>query len=508
MTTSLDGARPRASRLTLLLPVVVVVLTATMILWSAWPTIRPARPVTVVQAVFDRTVQTPVRTAQAQPGKTVLAPGWLEPEPFSIACTALADGVIETIEVLEGDQVTKGQIVARLVADDSQLRLANAKARLDSARAALALADADLLAAQQDWDENIDRERAVEFARGAVGEIEAELAQLPSLIAAAQATLERLQEELTWAEASMEGGAVTSLEVFVAQRKLNAQQATVDAVEARAPLLKAKLDQRQADLRAAERHLDLRIEERLRLDTAKAMAMKAHADLDGATAARDDAALELERMTIRAPIDGYVQRRLKMPGDKAVRMADDPHSAHILHLYDPSRIQVRVDVALADASNISVGQRCEVVVEVLPDQTFEGVVLRSTHEADLQKNTLQFKVGVIDPSPLLRPEMLTRVKFLPRATGSADPTDQPTSRVLVPIDALREASGQWRVWTVKDRRGDRGIARPIPIEIVSESDDWATVSGSLAPGEILVVDADDLHDGQRVRVRRHTEEGA
>ena len=54
-------------------------------------------------------------------------------------------------------------------------------------------------------------------------------------------------------------------------------------------------------------------------------------------------------MTITAPISGYVQRRLKAPGDKVMPGGDNPGSAHVLSLYDPKKLQVRVDVPLADA---------------------------------------------------------------------------------------------------------------------------------------------------------------
>ena len=85
---------------------------------------------------------------------------------------------------------------------------------------------------------------------------------------------------------------------------------------------------------------------------------------------------------------GNVLRRLKGPGDKVMLGMDDPHSSHVVHLYDPGALQVRVDVPLADAAQVGVGQACEVVVDILPDEIFAGEVTRVTHEADLQKEHL------------------------------------------------------------------------------------------------------------------------
>ena len=64
-----------------------------------------------------------------------------------------------------------------------------------------------------------------------------------------------------------------------------------------------------------------------------------------------------------------------------------------MRLYDPKRLQVRVDVPLADAAKVRVGQQAKVVVGVLPDRTFDGEVTRVVHEADIQRNTLQVKVA-------------------------------------------------------------------------------------------------------------------
>ena len=215
-----------------------------------------------------------------------------------------------------------------------------------------------------------------------------------------------------------------------------------------------------------------------------------------AQARLDEAQLRIDRLTITAPITGAVQKRLKLPGDKVMLGADEAHSAHVLHLYDPAKLQVRVDVPLADASHMFVGQTCEVIVEVLPDHVFQGVVDRITYEADLQKNTLQTKVRVIDPSPLLRPEMLTRVKFLPRGGGDQTAPELGETAVLVPSGAIDNG----RVWVVRNRRGDVGKAFAQSVEVIEDTGTWARVRGELRAGDLLAINAADLSEGARVRI--------
>ncbi|MGP1272222.1 MAG: efflux RND transporter periplasmic adaptor subunit [Phycisphaerales bacterium] len=488
------------------------VATAALLGWSVWPTISPAREVTVSQAVFDRSSQTtePDHRGRASPLRPMVqAAGWLEAEPFSIACTALADGVIESIHVLEGDSVEQGQLVAQLVADDATLRLRRADAQLARAQAEVRLAIAEAEAAQRAWDEPVELERAFAVASAALDENRAELAQLPHLVRAGEAELVRLKEESARVQRSTAQGATNELEAIVARQRVAAHQEQVEALRARRAILEARSERLSAEVRAAERELDLRIEDRRRLDAARATLAAAESAAAHAAAVRDEAALELERMTIRAPISGFVKNRLRQPGDKVVRMMDSPHSAHIVHLYDPDRLQVRVDVPLADASHIAVGQRCEVVVEVLPDRTFAGEVLRITHEADLQKNTLQAKVRVLDPDPVLRPEMLTRVRFLPGEQQSGESSaseDHGTTRVLVPERALDEANGSAQLWVVTDRKQGRGVLAARSVAIISRADGWARIEGSVPPGSLIAVGVQDAREGERVSFLEQREE--
>jgi len=499
-------------KLPAVVPLAVLLGTAGVIGYSAWPVLVPAREVRVVQAVFDRSI-TPVaddRPEQNQNqnptrARTVQAAGWLEPEPYYTACAALADGVVERVTVLEGEYVEKGDVVARLVADDAELNLRHAAARLSDARAQLERAEADHTAAKRNWSEPIALRQAVEAGRAALAEAKAQLNRLPALIASAEATLVQLQEEYDRVERLRKSGSSTETEVVVARQLAEAQKADLRAIRALVPVREAQADRLAADLRAAERDLELRIADRQRLDTAGAAVAAARAAVQRAESQRDEAQLALDRMTIRAPISGYVMRRLKGPGDKAVRNMDSEHSAHVVHLYDPEKLQVRVDVPLADASHVSVGQPCEVVVEVLPDRVFRGEVIRSVHRADLQKNTLQFKVRVLDPAPILRPEMLTRVKFLPTQTGSDTgdvPQEANRSRVLVPEAVLDRRGGVTRVWLITDRRTGRGKLRPVTVEPIETRDGWVVVAGPIQPGALVTTDFASATAGETVAIQR------
>jgi len=503
---------PRRALMPILIPVAVLICTAALIAWNAWPVLRSIRTVEVSQAVFIPSTihSTDESGPQTEPtlrggSRTVQAAGWLESDPYLIAASALADGVINEMLVLDGDRVEQGQPIATMVHDDALLRVERSRAELARTEAALLESMAQLKAAQTLWENPYTLQSDVESKAALLREREAELNQLPALIQVERARLNQVNAELASVERAYQGNAAAEIEYITAQEIAKAQEARLLGIQARDDILRAMIDRLESELHAAKVSYELRIDDRYSLDRAKALVAEREAEVRIKQAMVREAELELDRMTIRSPITGYVQRRLRAPGDKIVRMMDSLHSNHIAHLYDPTKIQVRVDVPLADAAQVYVGQQCEVVVEVLPDRTFQGEVLIVTHEADVQKNTLQVKIRVKNPDSLLRPEMLTRVKFLPRTgTPGSSSTDQANEQPVVSIlkTAIDMNRDEPRVWIVSNREGNRGMLRSAAITTMSNetNDDWIPVRGPIQPGSLIVTDPSGCNEGERVEI--------
>jgi len=543
--TRRDDGPPRGPIAARLAPAVIIAATLACIAWSAWPALRPAPEVDVLQLVLINTpsttlgegqVHSPIASASGAdfasintdniPSNTqpIQAPGWLEADPYAVACSALIDGVVEQILVLEGDAVTEGQVVAKLIADDARLALARAEASLAGAQAEVLRAQAERTAAADDYEQAIEPQRQAALAAAQVDEAAGELARLPMQVASAEATLRQLEVELEQVTLSSAVRAATELEVVIATQRAEAQRHNVAALRSEVAMLNARLEQAKAERNAAERRLQLRIDDRRRLDTAEADLATSQARLALAQAARDEARLTLDRTSIRSPITGVVQKRYVRPGDKVTQSSDDPHGSHIVLLYNPAKLQARVDVPLADAAHLRVGQRCEITVEVLPNRTFTGTLTRITHEADIQRNTLQVKVRLHDPSPILRPEMLARVRFLPASdlpTSASSPASSPATSpsqarrqaqantARVPASAVERTAasssstslGTARILTVRERRGDRGRIHELEAVIIAESNDTLTLAADFSTGDLLVLRPQDVSPGQRVRTR-------
>lgn len=487
MSSLIPAPRPR--RRAYLLVACVATATTALLLVAAGSSFRPIPTVQARPVIFDEHSEqavVPDGVPAARTTKTIQAPGWLEADPYSVAAAALTDGVIEEILALEGDRVVRGQPVARLIRADAELALGAAEAELLASQAAVRTARAALVAAETEWNEPVERVRALGVARAGLARSESQIAQLPALIAAETAMAEQLAEELERVEQARRSGAANEIEEVVARKKLEAALASVESLVRREPILQAERDLAAAELVAAERAAELRTAERFGLESTRAELARAMALESRARVARDEAALRLERTVITAPIGGLVQARLKYPGSRVMSSSDDPHATHIVHIYDPDRIQARVDVPLADAAGIWIGQPCEVVVEILPDRVFRGEVTRITHQADLQKNTLQIKVRLIDQSPVLKPEMLTRVRIL--GTAGSQPTHvtfKPT--VHVHESAIRMSEGTESVLAVRNRQADKGELVLVPVRVLERSQGWARVEAALHPGDLLAL---------------------
>jgi multidrug efflux pump subunit AcrA (membrane-fusion protein) len=90
-------------------------------------------PVITVRAGESAQLETPSSPSEspaALTGKGGLlfqASGWVEPDPYTVYASTLINGVVSKVEVLEGESVKKGDLLATLIDDDARLDLQEAK---------------------------------------------------------------------------------------------------------------------------------------------------------------------------------------------------------------------------------------------------------------------------------------------------------------------------------------------------------------------------------------------
>ncbi len=358
---------------------------------------------------------------------------------------------------------------------------------------------AELQSAEAEWENPVERERAVNIGEAQVAEAKATLEQIASEITMEESNLEHAKSQYDRAVGLHTSGTISEQEFVRLRSQYNAQVSKIASLRNRHAGAKQLLTKNEADLRAAKEHMSLRTEERRNLHRGRAKVLQAEAALNQARTSLAEAKLRLQRTEIRSSMNGIVLSRLTEPGSKVVVISDNPASARVLSLYDPKHLQVRVDVPLVDAGKISVGQDCEVSVEVLPDRAFQGTVTRVLHEANIQKNTLEVKVALKEPDPKLRPEMLARVRFLAKPDLCTEKSGQ---RLFVPEGAVRGSGGNALTWIVRDFDGNGGTAHGVAIKPGTvKTSGWVDVLDGLQPGDLVITGSvAELKNGKKVRI--------
>lgn len=403
----------------------------------------PGKAVDVVPAVGieETIVATEIPTAM---GKTLFqASGWVEPDPLPIKATALTDGIVDEVHVLEGALVKKGDLLATLIDDDTRLERDAMAAKLADMKASF---DAHCVGTQI-----------------AIRQMDGEKAMLEM----AEANVEEAADKLRRYERLAEG-AITGDERLAVRIEHRKSLAQVD-------LAKARIGEIAEDLTKIAYEI-----------------LAIQAQIKGAEIDLEKAELAYSRTRIHAPVDGRILALKAAPGAKKMVGMDEEDSSTIAILYDPAHLQVRVDVPLADAAGLSVGQAAKIRCNLLPDQVFDGTVTRIEGAADLQRNTLQAKVRIANPNEKLRPEMLSRVEFLETLQENKSDAEVSGVAVYVPASALTEGT----VW-VCDADTRRAERRQVASSATAEN--LVRIDSGLRPGEWVVSDPTGLREGERLK---------
>ena len=372
--------------------------------------------------------------------------GWIEPAPLPIRASSLVAGVVKKVHVLEGQHVEKGSLIAELIDDDVLLEIEENKILHKQIQRGLSA---------------IDSEHEV---------LKAKQVKHHSMMQTAKQTMAKLDQVADTLEES--GVAIAKLDRLKARHDALIQRAVVDEFKSEIMVLATLEEVIKSRISLKQTELEL-------------IANKA-----------EKLQLELNRTKIYSPIKGVIQLLHQYGGNTVKIDSHMSHSAIIAELYDPSNLQVKVDVPLTDVAGLSVGQKATIKVELFPDKEFDGVVTSIVGQADVTRNTLQAKVKIIEPDSHFRPEMLARVKFF-SAGQSMDQTEKVASeslKVYIPESSLQNGDSVWLV----DRQSKT-------VELVEvklghgKKDDWVEVVDGVKPGQqVIISNTNKLIAGMRV----------
>jgi HlyD family secretion protein len=275
---------------------------------------------------------------------------------------------------------------------------------------------------------------------------------------------------------------------------LPAQEKTPDVQKAAADLAQAK----QAFDRASQLFKRTLVPQQTLDDAATALQSK-QASYDSslqnaknlqASIAAADAAMKLaDRQVrdtyIRAPFDGYVQKRFVNLG-QLVKGSGAPVPVMAVVRIDPLRVTGEIPEKMVPW--LAVGQPVELHVDAYPDKTINGKISRISPTVDTATRAFPFEALVPNDGALLKPGTFARVSVR---------TDKTDKVLTLPYSALQYRYGVNRVFVVS---GDRLVAKELKVgERLGERIE--IVSGVAAGEPVAMTDVDKLVDGLKVTTK-------
>jgi HlyD family secretion protein len=255
----------------------------------------------------------------------VTASGEIKPRNYiNIGTNAVSPSRITDILVVEGQQVRRGQLLARLEAVQPQAEVAAQVAQLSSSEAESAAAEASLRAA----DDGI--------------------ATAEASVARAKADLERAQTIFSRTEQLQKEKLVAQQEYDQRKAELDSQRAALQEAEARLQQTRAQRSQLMSSLSAAQKRINV-----------------AAANLNRAKDV-------LQRTMAVSPIDGMVTNLPVRVGETVVPGIQNSPSSLIMTIADMSLITAEVKVDETDIVNVRLDQDADITIDAIPNRTFKG----------------------------------------------------------------------------------------------------------------------------------------
>lgn len=477
------------------LPLAILAGFAALLAATAGRQLIPATSVTVVPVIAQRGEIQQTGTALFQ------AAGWIEPRPTPVSVPALAPGVIEELLVVEGQEVKQGEPIARLISVDAEIAVELARASLALSKGELQRAQAEFTAAESRRDNPLHLKVPLSEARSLLAKTTTESEKLPFLIKAVEASVDFTRRSFEGKQSA--GAGVPQVVVLKAERDYLAAQAELEELQIRGPNLKREIKALQETVQALEEQLKLLIEERRQVAEAHAKVNSASAVCDDSRLRLRQAELTLQRMRICAPMEGRVLRLVAAPGTRVMGLEQSAgqNSSTVVEMYEPKRLQVRADVRLEDLLLVTPGAPVEIKT-ASSNHPINGRVLQQTSMANIQKNTLEVKVELIEPPPTVRPGMLVTATFLAPKWDSAPDSPVEMERILIPRQLVSTSESGSIVWVVDGN--NQAIPRTVTlggdaqrglVEVTKGLDvtDKLIASGTsgLSPGEPVVIREED-----------------
>jgi len=263
-------------------------------------------------------------------------------------------GRVDKVYIEEGDEVSKGEVLARLETDSLELALTEAQVAQTRAEVAVIQAEVTITEAQVTLEtaeysleeaQDLYAQPEIHTARAVVSEAQSYLEYAEQMLAQSSTTkdIKVWTNEVAYAEETLRAAEVSLHEMLSAPdtEEVAIKRLQVEAVQQSLELAEQSLELNKQSLELAKQSLET---------TRK----------------------QLDEATITAPFDGIVASVYVEEGDVISPPTMAPMT--IIHLIDPGSMELKVQVDEIDIPEVKLGQRAIIEVDALPALPVEGKV--------------------------------------------------------------------------------------------------------------------------------------
>ncbi len=244
-----------------------------------------------------------------------------------------------------------------------------------------------------------------------------------------------------------------------------ASEAEMDRARAGSESLAAQLESKHADVRVAEKQLDVYRQ-------------------------------QLEDTIIRAPFAGVVVAKNAQPGEmiSPISAGGGFTRTGIGTIVDMGSLEIEIDVNEAYINRVKSGQNVVATLDAYPDWSIPCHVIAIIPTADRQRATVEVRVGFDELDARILPDMGVKVAFQEEVTaGSGNQAGR--AGVLIPQSAVNVSGNKPYVLVVFDNVVERRA-----IATAGERGKEILVTSGISGGEKVIINAPSgLQDGARVK---------
>jgi len=278
------------------------------------------------------------------------------------------------------------------------------------------------------------------------------------------------------------------------QARAALDQATVNLERARAELANAELGFGRTSRLHGEgvTSQDALDQARLLRDSAEIAVRSQQEAIRQARSAYQRAVEDLERTTIRAPMDGVVTALNVEKGETAVMGTMNFQGSVLMVIGDLSEMVAEVEVAESDVVPLAPGQDAAIHLDALGDEPLAGAVVEIGSSGVRQGDVVKFKVkvGLAAPDPRVKPGMTARVEITTARAVDAVALPQQAVQTRWLDETGKEVErrdgdrAQREVSVVYVRDGAKAARREITTGVHDEL--WVEVKDGVAAGDEIV----------------------